>query len=162
MKFLSILIVGLVFLGGVWYFLMTRSMDTVSDLEPGTSMTEVEKGIEVTKTDITQAGISKLPTGFPSAIPVEAPNVTESYRTVYKERGVTQYTVSYTSLKSRDALWDIYNDYMRSANYTLDTSATSKSLGQISGTTANNDTLSIIISARSGFTLVQISFLDRS
>lgn len=160
MKLLSIFVGVVVIIAGVWYFLMTRPITPVANLEPKI-LTEENVAVSVTKPDISASSVSKLPAGFPTSIPVETANITESYRAVYNERGVTQYTVSYTSLKTRDALWDAYSSYMKGAGYTLDTGTTSKTSGNISGTNASNDTLSVILSSRSGTTLVQMSLLDR-
>lgn len=161
MKILSILI-GLVLVGSGSWYLLNRDVSgsnqniATSTGENGAKVPEVV----VEKVDVAQTG-SKLPAGFPSSIPVEVINVIESYKAVYAERGVTQYTVSYTSVKGRDALWDVYNSYMKGAGYVVDTTSSSRSGGQIIGTLDEEDTLSVILSNRSGATLVQISLIDR-
>lgn len=161
-KFLSLLVLVVVALGLGWYFVSNRVPAPIDDVGGEVVKDENTKeinGVLVTEASLADTG-SKLPAGFPRDIPVEQINVTESYRAVYEERGATQYTVSYTSNKSRDALWDTYNSYLKSAGYSIDTTSTSKSQGQIMGS-RENDTLFIIISARSGLTLVQINLLDR-
>ena len=157
MKFVSILVGVVVVIGVAWYFLMPVPAATpVKVKQVNSGVAEVE----VTKTDIAQNGISKLPVGFPKDIPVEVPNISESYRAVYASRGVTQYTVSYTSLKTREALWTTYSDFMNSAGYAVDKENSSKSLGQITGT-KDNDTLSVVLSTHGGLSLAQLNFLDR-
>ncbi len=121
--------------------------------------TEEKNSVEVTKTDITKTG-SKLPQGFPSDIPVETVTTGESFKAVYSDIGMTQYTLSYTSKKTKDQIWTIYDDYMKEAGYVVDKLSSSKSLGQISGT-KQNDILSAIISSYNGTSLVQLSFQDR-
>ena len=160
MKVLSIIVGVAIILGGVWYLLMTVPKVTPIDTEGLNVVSEQKPEVEVTKTDLNQGGTSKLPAGFPTKIPVEIANITESYRALYANRGVTQYTVSFTSLKSRETLWNIYSDFMKSDGYKIDATATSKSAGQVSGD-KDNDTLSIVISVRGGLSLVQINLLDR-
>lgn len=116
--------------------------------------------VEVTQTNITGGGTSKLPEGFPAGIPVETINIKESYKVDYNDRGVTQYTISYSSMKSIDDVWTIYFDFMNKERYMIDMDATSRSSGQITGF-LGNDSLSIVISAQNGGTLVQMNLLAR-
>jgi hypothetical protein len=158
LKFLGfLLIAAIITAAGIVYF-SRPGAETGEMQTPADSESEVE--VRVSKTDITQNGVSKLPSGFPKDIPVEVANITESYRATYSEKGITQYTVSYTSQESRDSLWDLYNNYLKTAGYTVDTRASSKSQGQITGV-KNNDTLSTVISSRGNVTFVQINLLDR-
>jgi hypothetical protein len=157
MKWLLALAVLAVAAIGIW-FSLNGDKQTVKTVEK-TPAGEVNE-IEVTKTDITQNGTTNLPVGFPSDIPVEANNLTESFRAAYQSRGIVQYSVSYTSLKTRDSLWDAYSSYMNGAGYAVDKTGTSKSLGQISGT-KNGDSLSVVLSNHGGLTLVQINYVER-
>jgi hypothetical protein len=162
-KFLVALVVVVLVLGGAWYFMMQSanvSAPADNDSNGTSSQPTTQEEVIVTKVDTAEPGVSKLPAGFPSGVPVEQANVSESYRVVYSERGVTQYTVSYTSLKGRDALWDIYNDYLKSAGYSVDSGLTSKNQGQISGN-KDGDSLSVIISQRNGVSFVQLNLLYR-
>jgi hypothetical protein len=149
MKLLALLAAAAIVIGGAWYLAARPSARESATPEVAIVSEEAKKEIEVTKTDITQSGVSKLPVGFPSDIPVEVSNIR-----------VIQYTVSYTSFKSKDALWTTYSDFMKSAGFEIEASATSKSLGQISGT-KDGDSLSIVVSSHSGVTLAQINLLDR-
>ncbi|MBX4195881.1 hypothetical protein KW796_02950 [Candidatus Parcubacteria bacterium] len=158
MKWFSLLVAFIVILVA-WYFIAGNGSDRAPD---GTTSvtTKGEQGeVTVTNTDIAQNGVSRLPVGFPKGIPVEVPNITESYRVAFNSRGITQYSVSYTSVKTKDALWDLYSAFMKSSGYDID-KGSSKSLGQISGT-KNNDSLSIVISSNSSVSMVQLSLLDR-
>jgi hypothetical protein len=111
---------------------------------------------------VTNATAEKnLPTGFPSIIPVEKANITESYKAVYKNHNnATQYTISYTSKSSVAALWDTYADFLRKEGYVLDKLATDKNLGTISGTKGDN-TLSVVLSRHDKVSLVQLNLLYR-
>jgi hypothetical protein len=161
-KFLVALVVVALILAGGWYFVMQPADFDAATEEGGQtdSRPVTHEAVEVTKVDTAEPGISKLPAGFPSSIPVEQANISESYRVVYSERGVTQYTVSFTSLKSKEALWDSYNDYLKSSGYSIDSSLTAKSQGQISGN-KEGDSISVIISLRNGISFVQLNLLDR-
>jgi len=160
-KFLTFLVLIVLILGAGWFYFSAKAPQTdIREEAVVEEETEDINGVKVTQANIAETGTSRLPAGFPKDIPVEEVNVIESYRAVYTEQNVTQYTVSYTSTKSRDALWDMYNSFMKSAGFSLDTSASFKSLGQISGS-KGSDGLSIVLSARSGLTLVQVSYLDR-
>lgn len=160
MRIVSVLIGIAVVVGVAWYFVSPASSPSPSGVESAKDMGVVTGTVEVVKTSIAETGGSKLPVGFPKEIPVEASNISESYRAVYASKGVTQYTVSYTSLEKREELWMLYSDFMQSTDYEVDTNVSSKSLGQITGT-KNNDTLSAVVSVHGGLSLVQLNFLDR-
>jgi hypothetical protein len=160
-KFLSFLVVIVIALGAGWYVVSQRQPDidgpVTEEVVTDENTKEID-GVLVTQSSVADTG-SKLPAGFPRDIPVEQSNITESYRAVYTEHGVTQYTVSYTSNKSRDALWDLYNSYFKSVGYTVE-QGSSKTQGQISAN-KGSDTISVVLSARGGVSLAQISLLDR-
>lgn len=156
MKFIvPVLVLALVVLGGWLYSRESGSSPQATEQEVTTA---VSNGVQVTKTDTSKSG-SKLPEGFPEDIPVEAANIKDSYRAFYEKVRATQYTVSYISKLSKDALWKTYSDYMNSENYTVDPTS-SRSLGQISGV-KGDDSMAVVITANSGVTLVQIVYLDR-
>ncbi len=155
MKFIvPALILVLIVVGGWLYTRRTEPapQSTVKEV------TTVSNGVQVTKTDIAKTG-SRLPTGFPKEIPVEEANIKDSYRAYYEKVKATQYTVSYISKSSKDSLWKVYSDFMNSKKYAVDPSS-SRSLGQISGVNGD-DSMSVVITANSGVTLVQIVYLDR-
>lgn len=158
MKFFALALVVVVVIGGVW--LGFKYLKKTPGSESATQTSSKQGDIVVTKTDLTQSGGSRLPEGFPGNIPVEVATITEGYKAFYKNLNATQYTVSYTSKKSRDDLWTLYSNFMDTGGYTLDKTATSKSLGQLSGT-HTGDNLMVIISVRSGLSFVQMSYTDR-
>ncbi len=116
-------------------------------------------GVTVAKTDVTKSG-SKLPQGFPNDIPVELVNVIDSYKAFYEKVQATQYTVSYTSDRDREDLWNMYSKFMNDSGYRIDVAQTSRGLGQISGA-KGDDSLSVVVTSSNGVSLVQLSYLDR-
>lgn len=156
MKALSLIALVAIIAVGAWFFLREARPEASAPI--AAPVTE-DKNIEVTETKPAETGRS-VPLGFPESIPVETNNITESLRVAYKEQGVTQYTVSYTSVKSRESLWDSYSSYMNKAGFAVDKASSSKSLGQLSGT-KGSDTLSIVVSDHGDVTLVQINYLER-
>jgi hypothetical protein len=160
-KFLSLLVVVALVLGAGWFMLRNNAPEPIAEIieevEDDPNTVDVN-GVLVTQANIRDSGL-KVPAGFPASIPIEQANVTESYRAVYTEHNAVQYSVSYTSVKSKDALWDMYNSYLKSEGY-LAEQGTSKSQGQHIAT-KDGDTMSIVISTRGGSSLVQLSLLVR-
>ncbi len=159
MKFLVIGAVLLLIVGGAWFSYTNLDKQPIEEKE--ITVVNKKEGIEVTKTNVVESGGSRLPKGFPTDIPVEATTVGDSYKAFYEKVGVTQYTVSYTSNKTKNELWDIYDKFMQGAGYTIQPYSSVKSTGQISGM-KGDDSLSIIISSQKSVSLVQISYLDRA
>lgn len=155
MKFILPLLVLLVIIGGGAYLYSHKTVEAPASITETPSSSQSTKIIE---TDLT--GANKLPAGFPSDIPVEMANVTESYAGQYQSLNATQYSVSYTSKQAAGTLWDSYSAFMSQSGYTINPKATSKSVGQISGT-KNGDTLSVVISSHNGTSLVHLSYLDK-
>jgi len=160
MKFLAIGVVLLLIVGGAWFSYTNLNEQSIEENKIETTVVNKQEGIQVTKTNVAENGGSRLPKGFPADIPVEMATVVDSYKSFYEKVATTQYAVSYTSKKTRDELWSIYDKYMKDSGYTIQTQTSSKSLGQISGM-KGDDSLSAIISSQKGISLVQISYLDR-
>jgi hypothetical protein len=107
----------------------------------------------------TSSATSKvLPTQFPANIPVETKNITENYKVAYNNTGLTQYTVSYTSAKTKTALWSVYNTYMKANGYDLNAKLTNQTKGTLSGTHANTS-LVVVISSTSAGSLVHLTYI---
>jgi hypothetical protein len=164
---LSVLLLVLFLVGGA--MLVTRSHKEVSAPLEATGedspVVEAPTGkpsadVSVTPAPSLDSG-KALPEGFPKNIPVEVGNIVESYKVVYKTHdNVTQYTVSYTSNSSVSALWTKYSDFLREEGYTVDTTATDKKTGTISGTKSQS-TLAAVVSSHDNVSLVQLSLLYR-
>lgn len=120
--------------------------------------------VEVTQVDLNQAeGDQRLPAGFPRDIPVEPSGAFESYTMNYTDRGVIQYTVSFNSADSLDALYTTYTDYVASAGFEVISSVSDSSTQRTLYASRAGDDINIVISAEEGgSTVVQISYLDRN
>ena len=101
-------------------------------------------GVEVLRADLSPTSSSKLLPGFPSSIPVEKENITDSYKADYTKHGVIQYTVNFTSSRTKDALWNEYVNFLKNNNYSVDPGVTSKAQGYIKGTKGNTEFNAVI------------------
>lgn len=109
----------------------------------------------------TSTSKSKVPDGFPNDIPVESYNIVNAYKVNYESQGLTQFTISYTSSKTKDELFDLYYNYMNTANFAL-TANTSRKLGQVVGTRAGSTlTINIVDGAATGGERVDMNYLYR-
>jgi len=122
------------------------------------SENDKENNVQVKQVDLNTANIKNvLPENFPPNIPIETEGIFESYSVVYKTQGVTQYTVSYISTKTKNLKWDEYSLFMTKENYKYQ-DTTNKKDGILSGS-KDNGLLSVIISERDNKTVVQLSFV---
>lgn len=114
----------------------------------------------VYKTDVNAAtGKEKLPEGFPANIPVETDSVQDSIKSEIPDMHVTQYSVTYLSDKSVDAVQSIYTAFFTQEGYT--TKPSGQAPVQLYAT-KNNDDLSVVIETTdTGKTRVFVSYLDR-
>jgi hypothetical protein len=116
--------------------------------------------VEITNSAVTSNGNSVLPTGFPSSIPVESANIKESYKADYTAHGLTQYTVTYISNKSADAVWQIYSEYLNSNGYTVNEANTSEKNGTIIGN-KGDDEIDVAITTLDSGSYVQVGYLTK-
>ena len=144
--------------GGLSFVLLRAPKDTPP--EPGV-MQFTQENVTVKKVDlVSEKGKNRLPEGFPEWIPVDAlDTIFESYRSDYNERSVVHYTVSYTSSKSVQTLFDTYKKILDEKNPTY-VQQESKN-GVLAGTIDGNDDFLIVITRVNNTTNVQLSFLDR-
>jgi hypothetical protein len=157
---LLVLIIGALY---YWYAGKVKAPTAPAETASSTAATSTAAApnVHVTQINLAEASTptSKLPAGFPSDIPVEAANITQSYSAVYADHGVTQYTVNYTSAKTKDALWAAYTSYVSAAGYALG-ATTNKSEGVLDATKGKND-LNVLITSHNSTSLVQITYLAR-
>lgn len=120
-------------------------------------------GERITVEDSTALGLNlfELPAGLPQEIPLEASTVFESYKTVYHDRGVDQYTVSYTSTSSVDDKWLEYEGFLKSAGYSLIAESTNRQNGTIYGIMGNTGLL-VTITEENGKRVVRLNYFVRS
>ena len=160
--FATAVVIIILVLVSVWF--MGRSKNPYTTPQATTTAdntTEVKprSDVVVKQAEPTDTGKSlKLPAGFPTTIPVEPTNITESFSAFYQTHNTTQYTVGYTSSESVATKWDQYSAYMTQAGYTFLKDGTSNSRGTLLGT-KDKDKLSIVITTKDNKTLVQITLL---
>jgi hypothetical protein len=164
----ALLLVLLIGGGYIWY--KERSHTPTPAVSNGTQTTTTgtaAKDVTVVNALATSGGnssasttTSKLPPGFPAGIPVEQATLTESYKANYASNGVTQYSVAYTSAKTKDALWKIYTDYATSAGFTVSASA-NKAKGLFSATKANNQLSVVISTPTASGSFVQLTYIEK-
>lgn len=159
-------VIVLVLIGYVWY--SNSKIETIVDLANPTNTTnqtaadlKPRSDVTVKQAEATDIGKSlKLPTGFPSIIPVETMNVTESYSAFYQTHNSTQYTVTYTSTATIATKWDEYEAFMTKNGYTINKTTSIKSKGIVSGT-KTGESLLVVINAQEGKTIVHITLLKQ-
>lgn len=145
------LLVVLILLGG---YMWVRSHSSDGVKEAGTAA-----NVDVTNTAL--PGQNKtLPDGFPADIPVQSENIVESYKVVYKDRGVIQYTVSFTSSATQTDLMNVYKDFFARSGVVTDTTNSNTPKGQLVGL-RKDDTLTIVVSPRGEGSYVQITVLHK-
>ena len=115
-------------------------------------------GAKVAFGDVTSTARSKLPPGFPKDIPVEENIVLESFRAVYEEYDFTQYTVTFVSERSFDALWAEYSGFLDSAGYVVEIE--DEKQGALKGRRGNNE-LTVYISPNDLGTFVTIHYVEK-
>ena len=148
---ISVIVVAVVLVAG--YFLLKSNMGVQKE-------TGLTGKSEVIYTDLTAVSLSKIPTGFPTNIPVEEGGVKESYKINYFDEGVTQYTIGFSSALSSDEIWKIYSDLFLASGFALDTEKTSKDKGVMTGFRDGNK-LNIAISDYNSGQYVTINFIQR-
>lgn len=115
--------------------------------------------VEVVHADLSDATLLKAPEGFPEYLPIESQNVTESYKVVFKDHNLTQYTVSFSSMNSRETLWSVYADIMVAQGYEIDESVTKSEQGSMRGFRTDRD-LNITINSSGEGSFVTINYVE--
>lgn len=115
-----LVLISLVFIG-IYIFNSSRSLflssnsTKVSTTTPNNS----QGGVSAVENKTTTQFQKTVPPGFPSDILVDPMRITLSNKTVFAGRNTSQYTVSYTSNLSRDALLKLYTESLTSAGYVI-------------------------------------------
>ncbi len=113
------------------------------------------------KIDVTKvANEDKLPTGFLKDIPVELKNVTESNTLIYTDKGVTLYSVAYSSIKKMAEKEIEYRKYLSKNGFTIKNTIKQTSLINLEAT-KDKDTIAITITSKEGGSFVQIAYVYR-
>jgi len=108
------------------------------------------------------SGKEKLPVGFPDSIPVELDTINESTKMEFPERGVTQYTVVYSSSASSADIQKQYEAFFENESYVKNPSPKQvKNLIQLEATKDTDDLSVIIEPLATSTSKVYVVFLDR-
>jgi hypothetical protein len=148
------LLLVLVLVGGYMYFNSRLSLNTFVPQSAETGKVEVNNLL--TTHDETKTA----PSAYPANFPIEKANITESYSVEYKDQGVKQDSVSYTSTATKDVLWKTYSDYFTANGFTIDTNATNKTNGVMSAA-KEKQIISMVISTHGKVSLVQINIINK-
>lgn len=123
---------------------------------------EKEKTI-VSMVDVkNMSGKGKLPAGFPDTVPVQIETISEATKTEFPDRGITQYTVIYTSNASSSDIQKQYETFFGNESYEVKPSP--KQIKDIIQLEAGKDTsdISVIVEpSASSTSKVYVIFLDR-
>ena len=143
-------------------FFMSRwfSQHKTPSASPETSQSNItHENVKVIKTDLSSSSgqKSKIPIGFPSAIPVEEKTITESQSTAFPDRNMVQSTLSYTTTKTVSQKYAEYLAFMTKDGYTFAKDGKDEKNGFLQGT-KGTAALSVSISSLSGKTTVKIAF----
>jgi len=117
-------------------------------------------GVEKIDFNNAESDSGKLPKDFPSDIPIEIANITDSYSVNYKKDGFIQRSVVYTSTKTVGEIYGEYETFMVGGGYLLLDSSLSKNSANIEGS-KNGDNLSVSIDDSSGFSSVNVSYVGK-
>ncbi|MFH1472817.1 MAG: hypothetical protein ABIF06_00160 [bacterium] len=115
---------------------------------------------EVIYTDLNDPTVSKIPIGFPIAVPVEEQNIKESYKINYFDEGVTQYTVAFNTELSKEEIRKLYSDMFLAVGYTQDSEKVGKNENVLTGWRSGNK-LNVAISDYDNMQYVTINFIER-
>jgi len=105
------------------------------------------------------AGKDRLPQGFPVNILIETDSLEQSLKTEYPEKGLTQYSATYTTVKSIEEVKNTYSSSFAKDGYTI-TSEVANPV-QIYANKNGDDVSVVIETADTGKTRVFVIFLDR-
>jgi len=160
------IVIGIVVVLALLYFFMPKGApQNVDQTEQQQQVEEQEVNnvdISLNQVDVenTENDIDKLPKGFPTDIPVELANITESYSTDYKDAGFVQKSLVYTSEKSVAKLFSEYETFMKDSGYEISDSTTDEGYAYLYGS-KNGDDLSVVLEGSDGSTIASITYLDR-
>ncbi len=144
----------------VFVFLLAVSVFMAMNMQSKKIITK--ENVQVKNTDLKSVTneADKLPSGFPSFIPVETAQTTESYTMNFPDRKLTQYTVNFTTSKTLDQKYKEYSDFMNANGFVLKP-GTDSAMTKTLFASKNNDDLLVVLSMVGKETTVQIAYVDR-
>lgn len=124
----------------------------------------VEKTV-IEKIDFSKVeNLGKLPSGFPSNIPVEKNNLIESTKITYTEQKSVLYSVSFNSARQPEELYTEYKSFLSTKNgFVINNQVKTVERMAFQATkTGTKDSISVTITPQSsGANLVQISYVSK-
>ncbi|PIP87401.1 hypothetical protein COW81_00435 [Candidatus Campbellbacteria bacterium CG22_combo_CG10-13_8_21_14_all_36_13] len=148
----------------VFYFFIAKNtqIDTTQEdqQQEQQDVNDVEISLNQVDVENVENEADKLPEGFPTDIPVELSNITESYSTDYKDAGFVQKSLVYTSEKGVAWLFSEYEKFMKDNGYEITDSTTDDGYAYLYGSKEGDD-LSLVFEGADGSTIVSVTYLDR-
>jgi len=139
------------------FIMFGKNKDDVTNPSENNSTNVTKENVVMTK-----AEAGKVPTGFPSSIPVESNNIILADTKVYTDRAtpVTLYTVNYTSSKTVAEKYNEYLSFMTKEGYVFAENGKDEKNHALYGMNGGNSLLVSISAdiANSGKTTVQIAY----
>ncbi len=124
----------------------------------------VEKTV-IEKIDFSKVeNLGKLPEGFPSNIPVEKNNLTESTKITYTEQKTILYSVSFNSARQPEELYAQYKDFLSAKNgFVINNQVKTVERMAFQATkTGTKDSISVTITPGvQGANFIQISYVSK-
>jgi len=160
-KNIAVLLVVLLFVVGIVYFFLNKSILSPAPLPPQVEE-KSEEAFEIKHKYVMgeSASSSKVPPGFPTEIPIEEENIIESYSVEHKNRSLTQYTVSFNTSRTPGQVYSDYEKYMTEAGYSFGRNGKDPQNYNLYGTLSNDD-LSIYINFKGEKRHIVVGFIDR-
>jgi hypothetical protein len=119
------------------------------------------ENVIVTPTNVaTATGEGKLPVGFPTDIPVEIANITESATLSYPDRKATLYSVSYFSTKQQEEIFATYGKFLADNGYKI-TNTDKSAAHMVYQATKDKNDITIVITPQPNRIMVQIGYVVR-
>jgi len=149
-----IIVIGVVF----WY--VQQGKYVMTGVTPQKFSSE---NVKVTQVNVaTATGTSKLPNGFPTDIPVELANITDSSTLAYPEHNTTLYTVTYISTHPSEELYANYTAYLKKTNYTIGQTLRIPAQLTIQAVSSKGSLFTVITPKSTGGAEVQLAFTVRN
>ena len=150
----------LLFLLVVFMYGKIQSTTAPANLAVETNLVPEESKAIVYKADVNaEIGKERLPEGFPTNIPVETDSVEQSLKTEYPEKGMIQYSVTYTTEKTIEEVRDSYRSFFTNDDYVIYSEVANPV--QIYSNKSGDDVSVVIETNEKGKTRVFVNYLDR-
>jgi hypothetical protein len=142
----------------MYIYSIQSSVPQIEDEQATTKEKTIVSVSEVSKL----SGTEKLPAGFPQGVPVELESIEESMKTEFPDRGIMQYTVTYSSNASSTDIQKQYETFFDTESYVKKPLANEvATLVQLRASKDNDDFSVVIEPVADQKSRVYVIFLDR-